>query len=151
MTFRQPQFILSSYKINWSWRNVIYKIIRKHQIYSLDYPSTYVLVFLVVSFLLVFPPKSYMHSSSPYSCYMTCPSHPSRLDHSNYTWRRVQAMKLLICSFLQSPVTSSLFGPNILLNTLFSNTLSLCYGLWNSLWKGLWHRRLVYLVFNISP
>jgi hypothetical protein len=29
-------------------------------------------------------------------------------------------------SFLQYPVTSSHFGPNILLNTLFSNTLSLC-------------------------
>jgi len=31
-----------------------------------------------------------------------------------------------LCSFLHSPVTSSLLGPNILLNTLFSNTLSLC-------------------------
>jgi hypothetical protein len=30
-----------------------------------------------------------------------------------------------LCSFLHSPVTSSLFGPNILLSTLFSNTLSL--------------------------
>jgi hypothetical protein len=29
-----------------------------------------------------------------------------------------------LCIFLQPPVTSSLFGPNILLNTLFSNTLS---------------------------
>jgi hypothetical protein len=24
---------------------------------------------------------------------MPCPSHPPRLDHSNYAWRRVQAMK----------------------------------------------------------
>jgi hypothetical protein len=30
-----------------------------------------------------------------------------------------------LCNFLYSPVTSSLSGPNILLNTLFSNTLSL--------------------------
>jgi hypothetical protein len=30
-----------------------------------------------------------------------------------------------LCSFLYSPVTSSFLGPNILLNTLFSNTLSL--------------------------
>ena len=37
---------------------------------------TYVLVFLVVSFLLPFPPVSYMHSSSPNSCYISCPSHP---------------------------------------------------------------------------
>jgi hypothetical protein len=34
-----------------------------------------------------------------------------------------------LCSFLQPPVTSSLFGPNVLLNTLFSNTLSLCSSL----------------------
>jgi hypothetical protein len=32
-------------------------------------------------------------------------------------------------SFLQSPVTSSLFGPNIHLSILFSNTLSLCSSL----------------------
>jgi hypothetical protein len=28
-----------------------------------------------------------------------------------------------LCSFLQPPLTSSLFGSNILLNTLFSNIL----------------------------
>jgi hypothetical protein len=31
-----------------------------------------------------------------------------------------------LCSLLHSPVASSLLGPNILLSTLFSNTLSLC-------------------------
>jgi hypothetical protein len=45
-----------------------------------------VLVFLVVSFLLDFPPISYTHSSSPHSCYMPYSSHPPWLDHSNYTW-----------------------------------------------------------------
>jgi hypothetical protein len=34
-----------------------------------------------------------------------------------------------LCNFLHSPVTSSLFGPNILLRTLSSNTLSLCSSL----------------------
>ena len=34
-----------------------------------------------------------------------------------------------LCNFLHSPVTPSLLGPNILLNTLFSNTLSLCSSL----------------------
>jgi hypothetical protein len=29
-----------------------------------------------------------------------------------------------LCSFLHHPITSSLFGPNILLSTLFSNSLS---------------------------
>jgi hypothetical protein len=52
-----------------------------------------------------------------------------QIDYSNYTWRRVQVMKLLIMQFFQPPVTSSLFGLNILLNTLFSNTLSLCSSL----------------------
>jgi hypothetical protein len=35
----------------------------------------------------------------------------------------------LLCNFLHSPVTSSLFGPNILIRILFSNTLSLCCSL----------------------
>jgi hypothetical protein len=35
----------------------------------------------------------------PHSCYMPRPSHPSLLDHSNYTWRIVQVMKLLIVQF----------------------------------------------------
>jgi hypothetical protein len=36
-----------------------------------------------------------------------------------------RSLSLSLCSFLHSPVTSSPLGPNILLNTLFSNTLSL--------------------------
>jgi hypothetical protein len=51
---------------------------------------TYVLVFLVVSFLLAFPLISYMYSSSPYSSYMPCPPHPPWFYHSNYVWRGVQ-------------------------------------------------------------
>jgi hypothetical protein len=38
-------------------------------------------------------------------------------------------MKLLVMQFSHSPVTSTLFGPNVLLSTLFSNTLSLCSSL----------------------
>jgi hypothetical protein len=34
-----------------------------------------------------------------------------------------------LCNFLHSPVTSSFLGSNILLSTLFSNTLSLCSSL----------------------
>jgi hypothetical protein len=70
------------------------------------------------------PPKPYMHSSSPHACHMPCPSHCPWLDHSNYIWRRVQVMKLLIMQFSLSPTISSLFSPNILLSTLFSNTLN---------------------------
>jgi hypothetical protein len=35
----------------------------------------------------------------PYSCYMSCPSHPFWLDHSYYVWRRVQVMSLLIVQY----------------------------------------------------
>jgi hypothetical protein len=59
---------------------------------------------------IAFPPKSYMDSMSP------CPTHPSWLNHSNYTWRRVQVMKLLIKQF--SP-TSCHFIP-VWPNTFFS-------------------------------
>jgi hypothetical protein len=38
-------------------------------------------------------------SSSSHSCYMPCSSHPPWLYHSDYTWRRVQVMKLLNMQF----------------------------------------------------
>jgi hypothetical protein len=65
---------------------------------------------------------------SPLSCYMPCQFHPPWLDHFNYTWRR-KLWSSSLCSFLQPPVTSSLLGPNILVSTLFLNTLSLCSSL----------------------
>jgi hypothetical protein len=79
------------------------------------------LPFLVVSFFQAFPSITHMSSSSPHSCYIPSPSHPPLLHYSNHTWIRVEVMKL------QFPVTSSLFGPDILLSKLFSNTLTLCY------------------------
>jgi hypothetical protein len=57
-----------------------------------------VLVFLAGSFFRL--PNQYpiciplLHSR-----YMTCLYHPPWLDHSNYTWQRVQVMKLLIMQF----------------------------------------------------
>jgi hypothetical protein len=35
----------------------------------------------------------------PHTCYMPCPSHPAWLDHSNYIWRRVRIMELIIRRF----------------------------------------------------
>jgi hypothetical protein len=66
---------------------------------------------------------------SPHSCYMPCPSHSPWLDRSNYVWRGVQVMKLLLMPFSPIFCHLSLFGPNILPTTLFSNTLSLCFSL----------------------
>jgi hypothetical protein len=44
-------------------------------------------------------------------------------------WWWEQITKLPMCNFLHCPVISSLLGPDILLSTLFSNTLSVCSSL----------------------
>jgi hypothetical protein len=62
------------------------------------YPPIYVLVFLVVSFPLAFPPITYTRSSSPLFVLHDPPIHPRRLDYSNYTCR-VQITKLLVTQF----------------------------------------------------
>jgi hypothetical protein len=58
-------------------------------------------------------------------CYMPCQSHPPWLHISYCSWRRIQVIKFFITQFPQPPVTSSHFGPNIHLSTLFSNMLNL--------------------------
>ena len=58
----------------------------------------------------------------------TCPTHLILLDFITQTilGEEYRPLSSSLCSFLDSLVTSSLLSPNILLNTLFSNTLSLC-------------------------
>ena len=57
----------------------------------------------------------------------TCPAHLILLDFitRKILGEQYRSLSSSLCSFLYSPVTSSLLGPNILLSTLFSNTLSL--------------------------
>ena len=57
--------------------------------------------------------------------YMPRPSHSSRFYHPNNLGKEYRSLSSSLCSLLHSPVTSSLLGPNILINTLFSNALSL--------------------------
>jgi hypothetical protein len=64
---------------------------------------------LVVSFLLAFPPITYMHSSSPPICAICL---TLRLEPSNYTGQRVQVMKLLVMQF---PPPPSLHPPSALI------------------------------------
>jgi hypothetical protein len=74
---------------------------------SWHYPPTYVSVFLVICFLLAFPPITDIISS--HSCHMPCPSHPPWLHHSKYTWRRVQVMKLFVMQL--SPTSCHFVSP----------------------------------------
>ena len=77
-----------------------------------------------------FPNKSlYTPLLSP--IYATCPIHFILLDFINRTISGEEYRSLIssLCNLLHSPVTLFSLGPNILLRTLFSNTLSLCYSL----------------------
>ena len=78
------------------------------------------------SLSLRIPHRSPVCSTSlPLRCYMPRPSHSSRFDHLNGTGWECRSLSSSLCSFLHSRVTSSLLGPNILLGTLFLNTVSL--------------------------
>ena len=78
----------------------------------------------MVSFPLVSPQKPYTPLSSPIRA--TCSAHLIILD---FTIRTIlgedyKPFSSSLCDLLHSPVTSSLLGPNILLNAIFSNNLS---------------------------
>ena len=69
-----------------------------------------------------FPHQNPVYASPlPHTRYMLRPSHSSRFYHANHVGCGIQSLSSSLCSFLYSPVTSSLLAPNIFLNTLFSN------------------------------
>jgi len=81
-------------------------------------------------FLLGFPTKTmYKSLLSPISA--TCTTHLIRIDFITRTifGGEYRSLSSLFCSFLHAIVTSSLLGQNILHNTIFSNTPSLCSSL----------------------
>ena len=88
------------------------------------HPTSWRSILILSSHLRLGLPNGLFPSGFPIRA--TCPAHLILLDFITRAifGEQYRSLSSSLCSFLHSPVTSSLLGPNILLSTLFSNALS---------------------------
>ena len=105
--------IQSIYPYPTSWRSIL--ILSTHL--RLGLPSG--------SFPPVSPSRHYIPPyPHPYASHAQAILFSSILSPAQYWVRSINHFSSSVCNLLRSPFTSSLLGRNILLNTMFSNTLS---------------------------
>ena len=100
------------------------------------HPTSWRSILILFSYLclglpcILFPsgfPTKTIYKSLLSSIRATCPAHAIHIDLITRTilGEEYRSLSSSFCSFLHSPVPLSFLGPNMLLSTLFSNTLSL--------------------------
>ena len=128
----EPESSLSRLQVPATWP---YSEPDKSSPYPL-HPTSWRFIFLIVSsHLRPGLPSDLLPSDLPTktvalrlsSMRATCSAHLILLDFTTQIIfdEEYRSLSSSLCSFLHSPTTSSLLGPNILLNTLLSNTLGL--------------------------
>ena len=96
---------------------------------SPPHPTSWISILILSSkwsLSLRFPYQNPVYTSS-HPIHATCPTNLILLHFITWTilGEEYRTLSSSLCCFLYSPVTLSLLGPNILLNTLFSKTLSI--------------------------
>ena len=127
-TRRSITAVISARHLSLSWANSIQSVPPHH--------TSWKSILILSSHLRLDNPNGLFPSGLPtktlytpllYPIRATCPAHLIRLDFITRTifGEEYRSLSSSLCSFLYSPITLSLLGPNILLNTVFSNTVSL--------------------------
>ena len=84
------------------------------------------MAFQVVSFPRISPPNPCIHLFSLHKCHMSRGSH-SLFDRRLIFGGKYRSYSSSLCSFLHSPITSSLLGQYTFIDIIFSNIHSLYY------------------------